>query len=359
MDTRKQAAELLIHAPCPIMNPHPAPFAFTQMLRTRSFRKQPGGVLFSAKRVLRHRRMGCGTLCTTSTKEATVKIGIIGASGKLGRLVLDHLMNLAPAEDIVAITRTPETLAAYAERGVDVRHGDYEDEESLIAAFQGVERLLLAPSKAVPAERREQQDNAVRAARHAGVKHLLTFTVSGTSPGNPFAINPALVYAEMSLFQSGMAWTIMRNGPYADEVVDWLPSIIELGTVPYPTGSGKAGYVSRDDIARTAAAILVGENHTGKIYDLVGPELLSTEDLCKTVAEVTGEAVVYVPAEAGDYVEICLEEGVSEELATILATMYISIAEKRMEVRLGAIERITGTPPRSVRELMTERVAAK
>ena len=287
-----------------------------------------------------------------------MKIGIVGASGKLGRLVLDHLMDLAPAEDIIAITRTPETLAAYAERGIDVRTADYDAPETLEKAFTDVERLLLIPSMAGPADRREQYDNAVRSARYAGVKHLLTFTMSGTSPGNPFLMTPAFVYAEMSLFQSGMAWTIMRNGPYADEFVDWLPSVLELGTVPYPTGDGKAAYVARDDIARAAATVLAGESHEGKIYELVGPELLTTEDLCTVVAEVTGEHIVYVPAEPGDYVQICLEEGVPEERAVILATMYVAIAQHKMEVRLGAIERLTGTPPRSVRELLAERVAS-
>lgn len=287
-----------------------------------------------------------------------MKIGIVGASGKLGGLVLDHLMNLVPAEDIVAMTRTPEALAAYVERGVDVREADYDRPETLEKAFAGVERLLLIPSMAQPPERREQYDNAVRSARYAGVKHLLTFTVSGTSPGNPFALTPALVYAEMALFQGGMAWTILRNGPYADEFVDWLPSILELGTVPYPTGDGKAGYVARDDIARATAAVLAGEGHEGKIHDLVGPELLTTEDLCRTAAEVTGANIVYVPAEPGDYVEVCVAEGMPEEAAVDLATMYIAIAEHKMEVRLGAIERITGTPPRSVRELLAERVAS-
>ncbi|MDO9557722.1 MAG: NAD(P)H-binding protein [Coriobacteriia bacterium] len=287
-----------------------------------------------------------------------MKIGIVGASGKLGSLVLDHLLELVPAEDIVAMTRSVDKLAAYAERGVDVREADYDKPETLDAAFTGVEKLLIIPSMAMPAECREQFDNAVSAARAAGVKHLLTFTMSGTSPNNPFVMTAALVYAEMALFQSRLAWTIMRNGPYADEFVDWLPSIVEIGTVPYPTGTGKAGYVARDDIARAAAAILEGEGHEGKIHNLVGPEMLTTENLCSLVAEATGEDIIYVPAEPGDYVQVCMDEGVSEESASLLATMYISIAQRLMEVPLGTIERLTGTPPKSVRELLAARVAA-
>ncbi|MDZ4654872.1 MAG: SDR family oxidoreductase [Coriobacteriia bacterium] len=287
-----------------------------------------------------------------------MKIGIVGASGKLGSLVLDHLLELVPAEDVVAMTRSVDKLAAYAERGVDVREADYDVPETLEAAFAGVEKLLIVPSMAMPAERREQYDNAVSAARAAGVQHLLTFTMSGTSPGNPFVMTPALVYAEMSLFKSRLAWTILRNGPYADEFVDWLPGILELGTVPYPTGDGKAGYVARNDIARAAAAVLADEGHEGKIHNLVGPELLTTKDLCALVAEATGKHIVYVPAEPGDYVQVCTEEGVPEELAVVLATMYIAIAQHLMEVPLGAIEKLTGTPPKSMRELLAERVAA-
>ncbi len=289
-----------------------------------------------------------------------MKIGIVGASGRLGRLVVTRLLELVPAEDVIAITRTPEKLSDFADLGVTVRQGDYDDTDSLEPAFKGVERLLIIPSRALVAERHEQYDNAIRSARYAKVKHLLTYTLEGTTPGNPFALNPANVYAEMALFQSRLPWTIIRTGPYADELVDWLPSIIELGSIPYPTASGKAPYVSRDDIARATAKLLLSDKIAGTIPEFVGPEMLSTEDLCKIAAEVTGEDIIYVPAEPADYVQIRMEEGMSEQDAVVLATMYIAIAEHRMEkAHLGGIEKLTGQAPKSMRELLAEKIASE
>jgi len=289
-----------------------------------------------------------------------VKIGIAGASGRLGRLVITRLLELAPAEDIVAITRTPEKLEDFADLGVDVRQGDYDDADSLVTAFKHVERLLLIPSNAMAAVRHEQYDNAIMAAKRMRVQHLVTYTLEGTTPGNPFALNPAHVYAEMALFQSKIPWTIIRTGPYADELVDWLPTIIELGSIPYPTASGKAPYVSRDDIARATAKLLLSDKIAGTIPEFVGPEMLSTEDLCRIAAEVTGEDIIYVPAEPADYVQIRMEEGMSEQDAVVLATMYIAIAEHRMEkAHLGGIEKLTGVAPKSVRELLAEKIASE
>ena len=277
-----------------------------------------------------------------------MKYGIMGASGQLGRKSLKAVLerDVLPGE-VVALVRRPDKLADYSARGVDVRWADYDDPSSLMEAYQGIDRLLLVPSLAMPAERVHQYYNAISAARKAGITHLFHYGLVSTTLESPFAVSPFLLYAESALRTSGLAWTILRNGLYADPIVDWVPEIVDMGTIPYPTGQGRCGYVSRDDIARAGAAALTTDGHAEKVYNLTGPEALTTVDLCRAVALVTGKPVADSRATDEDYIEACKRDGTPEFVAHLLLTMYHAIRRGFMDVVTSDIEDLTGKPPES------------
>ena len=275
-----------------------------------------------------------------------MKYGIMGASGQLGRKTLDAVLGQGTApSDIVALVRSPNKLTDYAALGVDVRWADYDDPSSLMEAYQGVDRLLLVPSLAMPAERVHQYYNAISAARKAGTTHLFHYSLVSTFLESPFVITPFLVFAESAIRTSGLKWTILRNGLYADPIVEWVPDIIEMGTIPYPTGEGRCAYVTRDDIARAGAAAITTDGHEGQVYNLTGSEALTTSDLCSAVAAVTGQPVADSKATDEDYIEACKRDGTPEVVAHLLLTMYHTIRRGFMDVVTSDIEDLTGKPP--------------
>jgi NAD(P)H dehydrogenase (quinone) len=275
----------------------------------------------------------------------SMKYGIMGASGRLGRKTLDAVLGQGTApSDIVALVRSPNKLTDYAALGVDVRWADYDDPSSLMEAYQGVDRLLLVPSLAMPAERVHQYYNAISAARKAGTTHLLHYSLVSTFLESPFVITPFLVFAESAIRTSGLKWTILRNGLYADPIVEWVPDIVEMGTIPYPTGAGRCGYVARDDIARAGAAVLTGNGHDSKVFNLTGPAALTTSDLCREVATVTGKPVKDTDATDEDYLESCKRNQTPEVIARMLLTMYHAIRRGFTDVISNDIETLTGQP---------------
>lgn len=285
-----------------------------------------------------------------------MKIGILGASGALGGRTLAALLARGvPAEDIIGLARTPEKLADHAARGGEVRYADYDDAASMEAAFRGLERVLLVPSLAPAAQRVQQYDAAIHAARAAGVVHLYHFGLVSTALDAEFIVTPFLLYAESALRTSGLKWTILRNALYADPIADWVPDIVRMGTIPYPTGDGRCAYVSRDDMARGAAGALATDGHEGLTYNLTGPEALTTGDLCAAVAAVTGAEVVPGDPSDEDYVRVCQESGESEFLTQALLTLYHTIRAGHCDVVTHDIERLSGAPPMSFEAYLRSR----
>ncbi len=287
-----------------------------------------------------------------------MKVAIVGASGQLGRCTLDAVLARGvAAEDVVAAVRSPQKLSDYAERGVVVRRADYDDPASLAGAFKGVERVLLTPSLEPPGRRCLQYENAIGAARDNGVAHLLHYGLVPTVPESPFVVTPFLLFVESALRNSGMAWTILRNSLYADPIVDWLPDIVTMGTIPYPTRDGRCAYVSRADIGRAGAAALTTDGHEGKTYNLTGPEAITTAELCESVARVTGEIVVHRESTDQDYLQACLDGGTPEPFARLLLTLYWTIRDGHCNVATNDIEILTGQRAQSFEAFLRGRLS--
>ncbi len=272
-----------------------------------------------------------------------MKIAILGASGQLGRKTVDAVLDSGfDPSNLITAVRTPSKMDAWAAKGVEVRKADYDDPESMKTAFAGVDRLLLVPSIVMPVDRVRQYENAIFAAKAAGVRHLVHYGLVPTTIESPFVVTPFLLYAESALRISGLDWTILRNSLYADPIADWVPSIVEMGTIPYPTGDAKCAYVCRDDIARAGAAVLTTDGHAGKVYNLTGPERLTTADLCDAVAGVTGKPVVDKGAKDQDYIDACIADGEPEQFSYLLLTLYHAIGQGHLDVVSDDIEQLTG-----------------
>lgn len=284
-------------------------------------------------------------------------IAITGASGQLGRLTAEALLDRVDPSDLVLVTRTPDAIADLAERGADVRAGDFDDPASLASAFEGVERLLLI-SASIIGNRVHQHRAAIDAAVAAGVR-----SVAYTGGANPSHSNPAAAMrdhreTEEALLASGLAWTFLRNGIYADSLLTGAAAVVASGQLVTNAGDGRTAYVARPDCAAAAAAILTADGHDNKAYDITSADALSPADVAALFAELSGQPVEPVYLTDDEWIAAMVEHaGMPEPLAQVIATFGIAARQGYLAAVSTTVEDLTGRPPVSVRAVIEARRA--
>ena len=215
---------------------------------------------------------------------------VTGASGQLGSQVVDALLAQGAAP-IVAITRTPEKLSALQARGVEVGAGDFNDAASLVPAFTGGGRLLIISTDDLePGKRLAAHSNAVATAKDAGVSHIVYTSLTNPDENSPIGFAGDHRDTETLIKDSGVPHTIPRNGLYTDLLLMSGPQSIGAGALYAAAADGKAGYVTRADCARAAAAALLSETGSS-IRDITGPEAVGHAEIAAILSEVAGKAI--------------------------------------------------------------------
>lgn len=195
-------------------------------------------------------------------------IAITGATGQLGHYVIESLMKTVPASQIVAIVRNPAKAQALAAQGITVRQADYGDEAALTSALQGVEKLLLISSSEV-GQRAPQHRNVINAAKAAGVK-FIAYTSLLHADTSPLGLADEHIETEKMLADSGIVYTLLRNGWYSENYLASAPAALEHGVFIGAAGDGKIASATRADYAAAAARVISEAGHEGKVYELAG-----------------------------------------------------------------------------------------
>lgn len=281
-----------------------------------------------------------------------MSIIITGASGHLGRSIAERVLERVPASEVVLTTRRPEALSHFAGRGVEVLQADFDRPETLAEAFVGGERLLLISADVI-GTRMAQHRAAIEAARRAGVRH-----VAYTSALNPVAENPAVIapdhqQTEQALRESGLAWTALRNGLYAEYQLPGFAHAVATGQLIHNDGDGRTAYVSREDCAAVAVAVLTSEydGSGGNAYDVTGPESLSRDDVAALLSEVSGRPVEAVAVDDEAFVQGLVGSGLPEPAAQGAASFGRAVREGFFDGPSAAVRDLTGRPPRSLRDV--------
>ncbi len=283
-------------------------------------------------------------------RETMTVYGITGASGQLGRLTTEALEQRVSPDQLVLITRSPGTLAEYAARGIDVRAGDFNDADSLRAAFAGIDRLLIISTDRVGA-RLEGHLRAIAAASDAGVSHLLYTSIPEPTPENPSGVVPDHAATEKAIRDSGLGWTFLRNALYAEGQLGSIEQAAASGQLVTNAGDGTAAYVTRADCARAAAAALVqGEGNAS--YDITGPDALSTADLAALAAGIRGSAVEVIDVSDEAVVQGLVEHGLPQPIAALLASFGTATRLGFLSTVSTAVADLTGTPPAPLSSLL-------
>ncbi|MCM6773723.1 NAD(P)H-binding protein [Nocardia sp. CDC159] len=204
-----------------------------------------------------------------------MKILVTGATGNIGRMTVDHLIALG-ADDIRALSNRPERAGLPPQ--VEVVRGYLGRLESLPAAFEGVDRMYLAPKL-------ETVTEVVELARRAGIRHIVDLSGDDTTDWQPIA---------QAVEKSGVAWTHLYAGEFMDNFEMWAEQIRRTGAVrePYPESANAA--VAMDDIARVAATVLTQDGHAGATYTLTGPQTLTRAERVRQLGAVLGRELSFV-----------------------------------------------------------------
>jgi NAD(P)H dehydrogenase (quinone) len=277
---------------------------------------------------------------------------VTGAAGHLGRLVAEQLLQRLPPEQLVLVTRRPEALRELSARGVDVRHGDFDDPDSLPRAFAGGDRMLLISTDAV-GRRIRQHRAAIDAAAAAGVGRVVFTSIVNPVAGNPIGPNAwEQGRTEAMLERSRLAWTVLRFASFAELVLPPAATAVQNRQLVTNNGRGRIVPVSRRDCAEAAAVTLTTDGHVRRTYDITGPEALTAADLAALYSELSGQPVKVV--QMSDAMLTWVLAGIGTSMP-----MALSITAFGQAVRLGffdvidpAFEHLTGHPPVSLRDVL-------
>lgn len=222
------------------------------------------------------------------------RIVISGASGDLGRRVTEQLLGARSDAELTLVTRSPAKLAHRISATVDVRQGDYTDADSLDAAYEGGGTLLMISGLNL-GRRVGEHRNAIAAAKKAGIGSIVYTSVLGINPNNPALSAKDHYQTEVDLRASGIPFVILRDALYAEIVTNFvILSALPFGRFNMAAGDGRLSPVSKLDVVRCVTeCVLRADHHSGSVYEITGPELLSLNDIARIASEHHGTPMEY------------------------------------------------------------------
>ena len=283
------------------------------------------------------------------------KIIISGASGRLGQEVVEILLERGlPATDLILVSRTPDKLAALAERGANVRFGDFDKPESLDMAFAGGEKLLLISTDATGPQRLTQHLAAIDAAKRMRIQRVVYTSIAAADRMAKAGVLADHYETEKALKRSGIPWVILRNQSYAEAELRGASSSVNSGESHTNAGSGRVAYVAHRDCAEAAAAVLLTGGNDRMTYDITGPELMSPEDFARILSEVSGKSIRVVNLTDAAYFHELTSLGVPKAYAELLTSLNKAARDGILSVRTPDFEKLTGHKAKSLRDVFDE-----
>lgn len=281
---------------------------------------------------------------------------VTGATGALNGSTVEHLLDALPASEIAVVARDAAKAAPFADRGVEVRTGDYADRASLPAAFAGADQLLLVSSSDPHADAVALHRNAVEAAVEAGVGRVLYTSHQGAARDTPFGPGRDHEATERLLAGSGLPWTSLRNGFYAHSLTWLLGAWRETGVITVPV-DGPVSWTFREDAAEAAARILLSDGAYDGPTTLTAPEAPTFADVAAIAADVAGRPVETVVLGDDGWVAHQVSSGQPEFMARFMLDMYRAAAGGFFAGTDPLLGQILGRKPGSVRDLLAAQLA--
>lgn len=276
-------------------------------------------------------------------------IVVTGTSGQLGRGVVEGLLTRVPADQIVASVRDPAKATAFANRGVQVRAGDFAKPGELATAFEGARQVLVISVDQFGEEGRRLHRAAIEAARAAGARRVLYTSHMGARPGSAFADHAA---AEAVLAETGALFTSLRHGFYAESALHLIGRGFETGEIRAPE-DGPVSWTARADLAEADAAVLAEEGRLDGISPpLTAPEAFTMADIAAIASDLTGREIRRVVVPDDEWRDATVARGVSTPLADALLGMYRSARRGELAATDPTLETLLGRRPQTMSDVL-------
>ncbi|GAB3218306.1 SDR family oxidoreductase [Algoriphagus aestuariicola] len=281
-----------------------------------------------------------------------MKIGVSGATGQLGRIVLNELKKRGVTDQVVALARNVEKAS---ELGVEAREFDYSNADMLAKSLQGIDTLLLISSSEV-GKRAIQHGNVIDAAKSAGVKWII-YTSLLHADRSSLSLAGEHLATEKILKESGIEYTILRNGWYTENYAGSIPGALGAGAMIGSARDGKISSAARADFAEAAAVVLLDEKHKGNVYELAGDESYTLQDLAAEVSKQSGKSVPYKDLPEAEYAKALTQFGLPEGLAAAIAGWDVSASKGDLFDDGKQLSSLIGRPTTPMAETVTSFVS--
>ncbi|GAA4437335.1 SDR family oxidoreductase [Pontibacter saemangeumensis] len=268
-----------------------------------------------------------------------MKIGITGATGQLGRLIVEKLKAKTGADNLVALVRSPEKAS---ELGIEAREADYDSPETLEHALQGINTLLLISGSEV-GKRAKQHQHVIDAAKKAGVKRIV-YTSLLHADTSSLSLAEEHLATEKALKDSGIPHTLLRNGWYTENYTNSIPGALAGGAFIGSAGEGKISSATRADFADAAVAVLTSEGHDGKVYELAGDETYTLIELASEISRQSGRDIPYKNLPEADYAAALTSFGLPDGLAKAIAGWDVSVSRDDVYDDSRQLSKLIGRP---------------
>lgn len=276
-----------------------------------------------------------------------MKIAITGATGQLGRLAVAKLKEKTATENLVALVRNPSKAE---DLGIEARVFDYSKPETLVDSLQGIDTLFLISGSEI-GQREIQHKNVINAAKQAGVKRIVYTSILNASTSE-MALAPEHVATEKALAESGLRYTILRNGWYTENYAGSIPGSIQAGGFIGSAGEGKISSATREDYAEAAAVVLTTEGHENKIYELAGDDAYTLSDLAAEISKQTGKDIPYNNLSEADFTAALVRIGLPEPFAQVLADSDAKASKGALYSDDKTLSKLIGRPTTPLAEVV-------
>ena len=266
-----------------------------------------------------------------------MKIGITGATGQLGTLVVKHLKSKTDTSNLVALVRSPEKVD-----GIEARAFDYNEPAGLAESLKGIDRLLLISGNEI-GQRARQHGNVIKAAKEVGVKWIV-YTSLLRADSTTINLAGEHLITEKGLKESGIPFTLLRNGWYTENYTGSIPGAVGAGAFVGSAGNGKISSAARADFAEAAAVVLSGEGHEGKVYELAGDQAYTLTDLAAEISKQTGKEIPYQNLPEEEYSKVLKSIGLPDVFAEAIASWDVSASKGDLYSEDSTLSKLIGHP---------------
>lgn len=282
---------------------------------------------------------------------------VTGATGHFGKAAIGFLLQKGiPAENIIALVRSEEKAKDLKFKGVSLRLGDYDDYNSLVTAFEGVDKLLFISASDIN-KRGKQHLNVVKAATEAGVNHVYytSFVRKNETSTSPIAVlAKAHMDTEAAIKESGMKYTIFMNNLYMDALPMFMgEKVLETG-IFLPAGETGTAFATRKDMAEAAANVIAGGGHENKVYEISNTENYTFQDIAEILSHIAHKNITYTSPDSKTFVNALTDAGVPSEAIGMAAGFAEAIKQGEFTSSKTDLEHLLGRKPTSLETFLTE-----